>query len=81
MKRLKDVFKVQFMPHIEAGSFWVCRAENSFTITSHAIFAKVLHVSDGKVQYIRKQNYGFLDLTPNTLTIDEFLKYYERLED
>lgn len=81
MRKLKDVLKVQIMPHIEAGSYWVCRAENSYTITSHAIFAKVLHVSDDKVHYIRKQNYGFLDLKPNTLTIDEFLKYYERLED
>ena len=81
MRKLKDVLKVQVMPHIEAGSYWVCRAENSLTITSHAIFAKVLHVSDDKVQYIRKQCYGFLDLSPSTLTIDEFLQYYERLED
>lgn len=81
MRKLKDIFKVQVMPHIEAGSYWVCRAEKSLTITSHAIFAKVLHVSDDKVQYIRKQNYGFLDLTPNTLSIDDFLEYYERLED
>lgn len=81
MRKLKDVLKVQVMPHIEAGSYWVCRTENSLTITSHAIFAKVVHVGDEKVQYIRKQNYGFLDLSPNTLTIDQFLKYYERLED
>lgn len=81
MGKLKDIVKVQIMPHIETGSYWVCRTEKSFTITSHSIFAKVLHVGDGKVHYIRKQCYGFLDLKPNTLTFDEFLQFYERLED
>lgn len=75
------LIKSQVEPQIEAGSYWVCCSEKTLKITSHSIFAKVLHVSDGKVRFIRKQCYGFLDLSPNTLTIDEFLVYYERLED
>ena len=74
------LIKTQVMPHIEAGSYWVCRVEKG-EINSHSIFAKVLHVGDDKVHYIRRQNYGFLDLTPNSLSIEDFLFYYERLED
>lgn len=75
------LIKTQVVPHVEAGSYWVCCCFEKGEINSHSIFAKVLHVGDGKVHYIRRQNYGFLDLKPNSLSIEEFLRYYERLED
>jgi len=65
---------------IEVGSFWRCGSLLYEGLSSTDIFAKVLKVYPDKVYIMRKQDYGFTDLTPMSMSREEFLTYYEKLE-
>lgn len=67
-------------PEITPGSYWLHHVD-FFQPSSNNIVAKVLAVKEDKIHIIRKTKYGFEDLSPETLKIEQFLELYMRLED
>lgn len=65
---------------ITPGSFWRCGSILFDGLSTSDIFAKVLKCTATTVYIIRKQDYGFTDLSPASYSIDEFLAYYQKLE-
>lgn len=65
---------------IEVGSFWRCGSLLYDGLSTTDIFAKVLYVGDNKVYIIRKQDFGFTELEPTSIDKNEFLTYYQKLE-
>lgn len=65
---------------IKAGTYWRCGSLLYNGLSDTDIFAKVLHVNDSQVHIIRTTQYGFESMPPATMTIEEFIKYYKKLE-
>ena len=69
------------VPEIKVGSYWVCKPVFYTNLASTDIFAKVLKVTETKVFLARKSQYGFEDLSPVSMEINEFIELYFKLED
>lgn len=65
---------------IKAGTYWYCGSLLYNGLSDTDIFAKVLHVNDCNVYFIRTTQYGFESMPPAKMTIEEFIKYYKKLE-
>ena len=66
------------MPHkIKPGQVWICKSLFNLGIVETDIFAKVLKVSPERVFIIRKTNFGFRDLQPAAMDLNEFIGYYD----
>lgn len=66
---------------IKAGDYYVCTSVFNPHLTSTDIFAKVLAVYPDSIYIIRCTEYGFKNLSPVKMELDEFLGFYHKLPD
>lgn len=69
------------LPEVETGSYWICKSVFVRSLSPTDIFCKVLKVTDNKVFILRKTEYGFKDLPPQSFDVEMFLELYLKLED
>ena len=74
------MFKGEFAPEILPGSFWIIK-ECYFKESATDIYAKVLKVTEDRVFIARKSQFGFEDLPPASMKINEFLILFNALEE
>lgn len=61
------------MPKIKPGQIWICKRSLSFGINSSDVLVKVLSATPNFVYTIRKTDFGFTDLPPETYKTNVFL--------